>query len=249
MIASKDQTLAIRHGLEGAPNWVEIERPVGPQDLPAWVKGLHIDWMMGWANSPRVKFKCATQPMPKDVLWEQGENGRWFREHEGVMQQHWHSGALSNKDDNGKPLPEGHWQTTKQNGYAGATFTIKLKDGRTVHLRGPWFGGSPAGYSELTVVDMSDPYHLVKQGKVKYEIIPDSGRFIHINVKAKAWWKNGGNFGCYVSDGILIKAIAKYYPHVRIALDLREKRGDAIEPFLDEWDMPKRQYQDQQRNR
>jgi hypothetical protein len=230
MIASKDQTAAIMHGLEGQPNWIEVERPVGCQELPAWITGLHIDWCMQFANSPYVKFRATHFPMPEETLWQQGPKGRWFREYEGVIEQLWADGPLAQMEN-------GDWETPKTQGHGGRTSTLKMVDGRTVHLRGSWFGGTPEGYNELTVVDMSSKYvkQDQQQGKVKWEF---GNLVIHKNLKAKAWYKCGGYYGLYIPDDILIKAIAKYQPHVRIAKLIRE-RGDRIEPFLDEWNMPK----------
>lgn len=216
------------------PDWTEIERPIGPQELPSWVLGLHIDWAMQFANAPRVKFKVAFDPMPKDVLWQQGPNGRWFREHDGIIGQLWNGGALTQ-------MPNGEWETTRTEGHGGRTSTLKMVDGRVVHLRGSWFGGCPEGYNELTMVDMSDPHNQTMQGRVTYEWVP--GKKIHKILKAEAWFKKGGTYGLYVPDDVLIKAIAKYWPHVRIAqtkgFNDVDFKGCRIEPFLDEWNAPK----------
>lgn len=232
MIASDAQTSVILHGLVHGEQWEEIPMPVGRQNLPKWMSGLHIDWMMQYANSPHIVFRAKYEPMPEDVLWEQGPKGRYFREHEGIVEQLWHQGPLT-------CMENGEWQTPKENGFGGRTFTVNLKDGRIVHLRGPWFGGCPEGYSELVVVNTSTKYYEMdqRQGKVKWEIMPGSGRFIHRILKPKAWFKQGGTFGLYISNELLIKAIATYQPHVRIA---KWKRSyHVITPFLDEWNMPK----------
>lgn len=45
------------------------------------------------------------------------------------------------------------WQTPQSEGFAGRVFTIHMKDGKTVHLRGPWHGVIPQqyGYQDISV--------------------------------------------------------------------------------------------------
>jgi hypothetical protein len=116
-----------------------------------------------------------------------------------------------------------------------------MKDGRTIHLRGSWHGGTPPGWNEMTIVDMSSEYtkNDRRSGKHKWEFVP--GRFIHKNLKPKAWFKCMGSAGLYVTDELLIKSIAKYQAHVRVALVKQYKGHDAdrVQPFLDEWGVPK----------
>jgi hypothetical protein len=244
MILSNEQMTAALAGLTERGQWVEIPMETDTHDLPPWLLGLHIDWAMQYWNAPYVKFKVACNPMPEEVLWEQGPGGRWFREYGYVMEQLWNGGALTQMEN-------GEWETTKTDGHGGRTTTIKLKDGRTVHLRGSWFGGVQDNWSEMTIVDMSDKYVKMdqRQGKDKWEIWPGSGNFKHVNRKAKAWYKSGGTYGLYVSDELRIKAISRFQPHVRLALvRVFDKPGGIfVEPFLDEWGMPKTAWLEKQR--
>jgi hypothetical protein len=242
---SKDQTAIVQHGADkNTQQWDPIAMPEGKQELPEWLTGLHIDWMMGYGNSPYVRFRVTHSPMPEDLPWEQGPDGRWFREYGDIMEQLWNRGELSQ-------MPNGEWETTKTDGHGGRTSTLKMSDGRTVHLRGSWFGGTPEGWSEMSIVDMSSPYVQAdqRQGKHKWEF---HGHVTHKNLKARAWHKCGGNYGLYIHNNLLIKAIARYQPHVGIArvapLSLKH-RGDRIEPYLLEWGMPKRLWLESQRNK
>lgn len=196
--------------------WYEIERPAGPQLLPDWVKGLHIDWRMQYNSSPCVQFRVHGRLGVLDnEPWRAGPKGRYWREKDGVMEQLWHTGAVTQRED-------GEWQTTQQEGFGGRTTIVKMDDGRTIHLRGPWFGGHQAGYNEMTTVnDMQEGWR---------------GR--------PHWWQKMGTFGLYVSDEILILAICRYQPHVLIAMERFHDWGMMVQPYLAEWGMPKRVMQE-----
>jgi len=34
--------------------WEPLDRPVGPVDLPAWVKDIHVNWNDGFSNGPET---------------------------------------------------------------------------------------------------------------------------------------------------------------------------------------------------
>lgn len=87
--------------------------------------------------------------------------------------------------------------TEQQGGYGGSHFHIQLKSGGTLVLRGPWHGGSPEGWSDTVVVDMSSKYNSQPQ--------------------TRPWHLSGGSFGFYMSDELILKAVAKFQPHLGVA--------------------------------
>lgn len=114
--------------------------------------------------------------------------------------------------------------TDKQNGYGGANFSLMLKDGRTIILRGPWHGGSPVGWNDTVIVDMSSKYN---QEPLVY------------GGKTQPWYKRGGSYGHYLSDELILKAVARFQPHVDVAM-VYPGYGHARYEFYDRtWGAPK----------
>lgn len=54
-------------------DWYPVERPVGRQQLPSWVRGANVDWRFGYPNPPNVDLK-----VQGDV--HHWENQRWQKE-------------------------------------------------------------------------------------------------------------------------------------------------------------------------
>jgi hypothetical protein len=202
------------------PSWREIERPAGTVETPAWCGDVHVDWMMDFANSPHIILKQVA-PLPEFGEWARepkGNSVRWYRQTAdgSLVGQHWHNGQLTQ-------MPDGSWETTKQDGYAGSTFTIKPVVGLgTVHLRGPWFGGTQPGYSEMTSVDMTDP----QKSSPYYANRP--------------WYKRGATFGLYISDELLIRVLSRFAPHLPLAwVSMFSGDHPRVQPYLAEWGAPK----------
>lgn len=97
-----------------------IDPPVGPQPIPAWAKGLDVEWMGHYLNPPEVRLKAAFDPMPEDLLWNRTGGRYWRRTAEGVHEEKSHNGALSWNDE------KRAWQTTHQEGFGGRCYTIKM---------------------------------------------------------------------------------------------------------------------------
>jgi hypothetical protein len=197
------------------PTWRDIERPTGKFETPDWGGGAHIDWMLDFGNSPEVRLK-QVGPIPLFGDWHQGPDGRWWREtaDKSLMEQLWHKGALSRADD-------GVWQTTHQDGFGGRTFTLESVIGLgPVRLRGPWFGGTRPGYSEMKSVDMTEDQPAYYQGR--------------------PWYKRMATFGYYISDDLLIRLLSRYCPDLPIAMV--QKCGgehERVEPYRHDWGCPK----------
>lgn len=191
--------------------WREVELPVGPQELPVWLKGLHVDFNMQYDCAPYLRFKVMNFETGFDgEKWQSGAKGRYFREKNGLMEQYWHTGSLNQRAD-------GSWETTQQDGFAGRTFTIEMQDGRMIHLRGPWHGGISDQWNEMVIVETTSKYFRAD----------------------RAWHKNTGCFGPYVSNEILMKAIARFYPHLRVAAVKFYEYGYLLQPYTQEWGVPK----------
>lgn len=190
-------------------NFTIITPPANAQP-PRWIGGVHVDFMLQWANSPRILLK-QTGPLPcESELWQFDGQSRYWREKDGTMEQLWHSPATIEKEDG--------WHTGRMDGFGGRRFTIQMQDGRTVHLNGPWFGGQKSGWMEAHTVDMR------KNSDAKRPYYVD-----------RPWHERGACFGFYVSDDIVIRALARYAAHLGIAHAQLFDDYWHIEPFKPAW--------------
>lgn len=108
--------------------------------------------------------------------------------------------------------------TTESAGYGGSHFEITLATGQQIVLRGPWHGGPPPGYAEVATVDED---HRSAKNRRGWKPKP-------------RWHQMGGSFGLYVSDDLLVRALAHYQPHVRLAY-LPDNYGNRVQPYLPQW--------------
>lgn len=198
-------------------------------------------------NAPRVLVKV-NRPIhdwPAKVF--QKEGARYLAESgDGRATCHYHSGAIGMDKVKRFRTPDGelHAQypslgimervdgewveverlcTTKQDGYGGSHYPITLDDGRELILRGPWHGGPPPGYVDVTIIDTSPDYYSRWRA-------------------GRPWYQAGGTFGTYLSENLYMRIMARFAPHLRIAkVDIGS--GPMLEPYLEEWGEPKQFWQ------
>lgn len=117
--------------------------------------------------------------------------------------------------------------TEESSGYGGSHFEITMAAGQQRILRGPWHGGPPMGCAEVTTIQPPKR----------------SGR-----KPTPRWHQMGGCFGLYIADDLLIRALAHFAPHVRLA-HLPENYGNRIQPYLPQWNGLKRDIYELERQR
>lgn len=117
-----------------------------PIVIPDYVTGMRIDWMDKYANCPEIEIllSCTYESLKvSEGLWSKHPVwGLWITEHaDGWASKFAHTGSDGN-----------------EGGFGGASYTIKLKDGSTKVLRGPWSSGCYAanqlGYGPYTSVNI-----------------------------------------------------------------------------------------------
>ena len=234
-------------------DWQEVELPAGRQDLPAWVRGAHVDWHNGYASAPTVKLKtnCDARTWP-DQQWAR-EGAKLFicRHDDGRAECYYQGGALqptmvrrfrtldgglhryrpqtgeriTEKMDgyviNHVPPDPGEWVevermcTRQEDGFGGAHIDITLTDGTAATLRGPWHGGAPEGYVEVSYVDTTSP----PCGKWE---------------STRPWHQRGGRGGLYITESLFLSIVATYAPHVRAAR-VAHSYGQRTELYRQEW--------------
>lgn len=239
---------------EKYPQWCWIDLPVGPQPLPDWFKGLHIDWMEQWSNRPNYRIKTDREIGKWEGETWVKEGGFYRAYHEdGRMEQYHHNSLLTFS------AQARAWVTVKQEGFGGAESRLKMHSdvrqsflggavrlagdewvfeepvdgqrfagnfhGYDVLLRGPWATGGPDGY----VYGMS---------------------YFNVNVewrirKKQPWWQETACGGLFITEKLLVLALARFYPHLRAAR-IEDKRGTRVEPVREDWHAPKAMTAEQQ---
>jgi hypothetical protein len=214
----------------------------GPRDLPAWVKGAHIDWMDGYGNSPHLKVRCAADPLGfsdfGNPAWEKVGADCWIAERDGVASVHYHSGAVRPTEFTRKI--GGEWDPTKPQLLDGRPWidTAGLWPDQIANAK-PKMGGlehetftmlattQQDGYAgrhfDITLKDgtnvrLRGPWHsLAPKGFVSLYYDTDD----HIQNCRSGWrvWRQrkwhelGGFFGLYVRTELVLDIFASFQPH------------------------------------
>lgn len=228
--------------------WSIIDRPVGPQPLPSWLKGVHINWMDGYCNAPTFKLRVERDPSPRcgkiwNVIPPEGKERhcRYVAETEdGVVEEMTARPLYRRKlemfvDCYGTPsvwpAPGSYRREIEilasdaEDGFAGRWFVIRVEGGEWAVLRGPWYGSHPKGTHPASFVTWDE------KERARY-------------IKPHAWWKATACFGLFFKDDLLIRALARFQPHIELARVKTPYGSDLIEPIKPEWDgVPKGVFQ------
>src|ERR1700733_608962 len=210
-----------------------IDMPVGPQPIPEWVRDMAVDWVDQYSNPPRlaIKERGNAHEWP-DKVWTRPRAGCFAAlSGDGRADFLQHGGSIFEED--------GELVTARQEGFAGRSFKVLMGPGdafanRWISLRGPWFGWHLTGYQQVTTVDekLASDLFWTKRGH--------------------PWWARGGCFGLWLSEDLIIRLLARYQPHLRVAR-VREHIGgkifESIQPLKPEWDEPKAWIMERERQR
>lgn len=230
---------------DAKPGWSLIDLPLGSQSLPPWLKGMAVEWGDHHDGDPGFILKTDRDLRHWPDMRYRREGGLWMCESDdGRAEPFYQGGELRVESlrrwrspdgtlsvyarmlDNGRRLAPGEWIeverlcTRQEQGFGGAHIDIVMQDGTPVTLRGPWHGPCPAGFVEVTTVDMSSAY----SSGARYRNTP--------------WHQRHGRGCATICAGVFIAAFARYLPHLRLAaVDMG--RGDRLQPLKPEWDEPK----------
>lgn len=99
LLLSDEQAAAALAGSQHAWSWVPAFLPEGRQQLPPWLKGLHINWMEDYGNAPYVSIKVEGDVFSwPGQAWQAKERGLHITEHpDGRARAYYHRGAVSKK--------------------------------------------------------------------------------------------------------------------------------------------------------
>jgi hypothetical protein len=207
------QTMVVNHGRRVRPvkSWRRVEMPTGKLDIPAWALDLHINWMEGYGNFPHIEMLLAYDPLDRNgespARYRRPKPGVYIQSAEGMTNCHYHSGAVSENS-------EGKLQTTRDDGYSGRTFTIRMADdepfwgGREIDLRGPWHGPPPEGTVEV--------YCHIRDEEKDERSRKWRGRpsMKHLGPDRCKWWNLQLTFGWNVEVETFLRIAATKLPHI-----------------------------------
>lgn len=238
MNLSDEQMAAARHGLAGDRTWEAVALPIGPQPLPPWAKGLHIDWMDKWSNPPRYIIKADRELRDWENKVFVKEGSRYMAvTPDGRAEVYYHEGRVSRgtalRWENGgrRRVEVQGWVTTQQEGFGGSHFPVFLAAadepqlvGQTVYLRGPWHGGAPHGFVECS-------YHAPAAWRGPHR--PGSRWW-------RPWWQQTAVGGLFITEDLWRRLVARFWPHVTAARVTDAKwNTNRLEAVREGWHAPK----------
>jgi hypothetical protein len=264
MILSDEQTRAASHGIGKGPTWEEIDRPVGPHPLPAWIRGAHVNWMDGYGNSPHVSIKTVGEEWPNPVFSQRGT--AYVAEHpDGRLQIHFHDGTVGKHKIQVFRSLDG---TIRQHRRYGPEWGDQ--PGLGTILNGVRSGHEPGEFVELEMrattqqdgyagrhfwLTMDDGEITVLRGPWRGGVPQGWTAITTIDCtksnpwyvqRGLPWWKRGGCFGLELRDDVYIAALSHFLPHLPLAR-VTYSYGSYIEPFDPAWGEPKHFWLERQR--
>lgn len=229
----------------GISSWADCTLPTGRHTLPDWCLGAHIDWGNGHCGAPRLILKVRGQihTWPGQRWIKEGRKMYIARHDDGRALAYYHDGSISREKLLDRRRPDGGYfqmvadcktvevmATTKQDGFGGAESWLTMEDGSDLVLRGPWHGGTPAGYVEVTLCDVTSRLY-----SGKWDL-------------ARPWYlKYSGGF-LYIKEELFLRIVAKHCAHAKVAL-VGHSYGARLEAYRAEWAMPKAAIYDVEINR
>jgi len=265
LMLSTEQTRVVMHGIDNKLSWREIDRPVGPQPIPDWCTGVHVDWVEGYSNSPRIRLKVTGDvrewPEKRFVC----EGGKFYRaRHEdGRMEQYAHGGAVA-------PAQVQRWRsadgTIRQYRRSGPEWAETGDRGMgLMSVDGDWaeYGYEPGEWVEITVnataaqqgfggahipIMMEDGSDLVLRGpwhvgapegyaEVSYIDVSKPDRWYQR--RGKPWHHRTARAGLYLRHDTFTAIMARFAAHLPLA-SVTYGGATTLEPFKAEWGEPKR---------
>jgi len=241
-----DQLGAVMAGTKQTKSFEIIDVPAGPRELPAWLIDCHVNWMDQYGNRPAIMAKFAYNPA-KALTWTNDGSKVWLGTNDegNCFECHYHNGRVSEQEFERFvrwDTPDGKYAmdckaiketyrmlaTTKQEGYGGRGFDIQMSEdspkypGQLVRLQGPWHGGAPKGFVNLSGITWDEEHRNDK----------------FYNRRRTPWYRRGGCFGYMVTEQTYIDMLATFVPHMKTAR-VNLGYGIYIEPCRPETGAPK----------
>lgn len=266
MLLSTEQTRAVMHGIDNQISWAEIARPVGPHPVPTWCKGVHVDWMDGYSNSPHVTLKVIGDVREWEGKRFRREDGKFYRARhgDGRLEQYAHSGTVSPTEVQRWRSSDGSLRLFRRSGPEWAETGDKAL-GRLLTGSGEWveYGYEPGEWVKITLpattaqagfgganipIQMEDGSELVLRGpwhvgapegyaEVAYIDVSRENRWVRR--KSLPWHRATARGGLFLRHDTFTAIMARFAAHLPLA-SVTYGRATTLEPFRPEWGEPKR---------
>lgn len=259
MMLSSEQMQAVNAGSHMAVSWHEIARPVGPHPIPAWCKGVHVDWADGYMNSPRVGLKVIGNvrhwPEQRYVC----EDGKFYRSRneDGRMEQYAHGGRVALDTIQMFQSEDGTLRQYRREGPQWFDPTSLPPGCKVWPQHGPepgqWvkveklcttrqdgFGGAHIhlDMEDGTTVVLRGPWHTSGPDGYAEVRYVDMTRDMRWRRRGEPWHRVGGGGGLFLRDDVFAAIMSRFAAHLRLFAVTRHG-FTRIEPVKPEWDAPK----------
>lgn len=230
MILSDEQMAVVQHGSGTGPTYEWVDLPVGPQPIPAWAKGLHINWLDQYENEPSYTVKVPKDFEPRDWPGKRYriEGTRYLAESgDGRASCYYHSSALTLR-----PLKHRH------RCLPVLPARPRRPDGRIME---GWYW--PIQYWHEDVLCWATDQDRGFGGS-NIAVPLEDGR---IGVLRGPWHGPSpegyldcgtGRGACLISEELLLLLIARHHAHLRVAR-VTEHGRTRIQAVREDWDAPK----------
>lgn len=240
---SDEQMHAIRDG--GSVSWAPLELPVGPRPLPAWARGLDVDFHDGFGNVPSYRVTTTINPRQWPNKRFRREGAAYIAEHEdGRAEVYYHSGAVRPATVRRFQTPDGKLHAHRpyqpfgmHHRRSGHTFMMGhgMQPGVWVDVERPCtaeqqgFGGSHIDIvlEDGTEMTLRGPWH---GGAPK--------GFVEVGYRDRSSRWGGLGAGLYLREECFVRLFARYSPHLRL-VRYQGPLGERIQALKPEWDCPK----------
>lgn len=252
MILSDEQMSAARSGCRPKvePTWSLVDLPVGPQPLPTWIKGLHVDFMDAYGNAPHIRLKvCGNVRRWPEKRYTQ-QNTLYLAEHpDGRAEAYYQQGTLRPAVVKRWRSPDGSLHVyARQKPRNSPSDKWELEDGGAwVEVTRPCtpqqegFGGS---HYDITLTDGTEitlrgPWHGgAPEGFIEAAYLDATESYSIPARHFRPWFNRGGFGGLFLREELFIRIFARFVPHFRLARVL-DAYGPQLQPLKPEWDAPK----------
>lgn len=258
MMLSSEQMQAVL-GSSREVIWREIERPVGPQPIPEWCKGVHVDWADGYMNSPRVTLKVhgevGSWPDKRYAI----EAGKFYRARhpDGRLCQYAHDGRVALAEIQMFKSEDGTIRQYRREGPEWFDASRYPPGCEVFPKHGPepgdWVkvemlctaaqGGFGGSHFHLPMEDgqtivLRGPWHTGAPDGYAEVTFVDTSRGRRWARPGTRWHQWGGCFGLFLRDDVFIAIMSRFAAHLHLVA-VTERGRTSIQPVKPEWDAPK----------
>ena len=253
---SDEQMNIVRRSSDVRARWSPVELPTGRQQLPAWAKGLHVDLMLQYGNSPHMRLKADRSLRSWEGKTFHKEGDRYMAvADDGRAEVYYQGGGLS--------LAKLKRYRTAD-GVLHAHPPVEPERRDHVHPDGYRWNGHKRVPGEWVEVDRLCTRQEQGFGGSHIDLVLDDGRevtlrgpwhgacpegfvevaYVDVSEAPAGFWRNkpwhvrGGVGGLFLRESTMLAIMATYQPHV-LAAHVDLGGGPRLEPYIAEWGEPK----------